>query len=115
MTEATLNISIETFKRVDLITVVGRVDSNTAPQLDGVLKEKMGDGRHNLVLNLAQVDYMSSAGLRSLVAALRDCKKNRGDVRLSQSSTRVIEVLELAGLDAMFNTYDDDTAAVGSF
>jgi len=115
MSEATLAISTEAYKRVDLITVVGRIDSSTAPQLDDVLKGLMDDGRHNLVLELAEVAYMSSAGLRALVAALRECKKNRGDVRLANLSERVQEVLHLAGLDEMFQTYDDVTAAVGSF
>ena len=115
MSEATLTISTESFKRVDLITVAGRVDSNTAPQLDEVLNGLMDDGRHNLVLQLSAVDYMSSAGLRALVAALRECKKNRGDVRLTNLSQRVKEVLDLAGLDEMFQTFDDETAAVGSF
>jgi len=115
MTDATLKINVETLKRVDLIAANGRIDSNSAPQFDQVLKEIMGAGRHNLVLDLSNVNYMSSAGLRSLVAALRECKKKRGDVRLSSPSERVSEVLELAGLDSLFQVFDDTTAAVGSF
>lgn len=115
MSDTELSISVEALKRVDLITVNGRIDSSNAHQLDNMLKESMGNGRHNLVIELSQVGYMSSAGLRSLVGALRECKKHRGDVRLANVSERVSEVLDLAGLDSLFQVYDDDTAAVGSF
>jgi anti-anti-sigma factor len=61
------------------------------------------------------VTYMSSAGLRAIVALLRESKKHRGDVRIATPSERVKEVLQLAGLDSLFDMYDDETAAVGSF
>jgi anti-anti-sigma factor len=110
-----LDISVETFKRVDLVTVAGRVDSSNASQLDSRLKDLMDNGRHKIVLELAGVHYMSSAGLRAMVAAVRESKKHRGDVRLANISERVGEVLKLAGLDAIFQVFDDKTAAVGSF
>ena len=112
---SSLNISVESMKRVDLMRVAGRVDSNTAPELDDKLKELASNGRHNIVLELSQVDYMSSAGLRALVSANKECQRNRGDVRLSSPSERVAEVLDLAGLNELFQTYEDTTQAVGSF
>ena len=115
MSESTLNITLETMKRVDLITLSGRIDSSNASELDDALKGIMDNGRYNIVLEMSGVVYMSSAGLRALVAALRECKKHRGDVRLANISERVSEVLSLAGLDSLFSTYDDVTAAVGSF
>jgi anti-anti-sigma factor len=113
MTE--LSINVESHKRVELVTVNGRIDSNSAPQFDKALKDIMEGGRHNIVLNLAEVNYMSSAGLRGMVSALRECKKNRGDVRIAAASERVNEVLELAGLDSLFQLFESSTAAVGSF
>ncbi len=115
MSESPLEITVQTMTRVDLVTVSGRVDSSSAPELDGKLKEIMGNGRYQIVLDLANVNYMSSAGLRTLVAALRECKNHNGDVRLSPPSERVAEVLELAGLASMFSTYEDTLTAVGSF
>lgn len=115
MATSTLEIDVQEMTRVDLITVKGRVDSSNAAELEEVLKERTDSGRYNLVLNLKDVNYMSSAGLRALVSALRECKRHRGDVRISQPSERIVEVLDLAGLDPLFQTYADDTAAVGSF
>jgi anti-sigma B factor antagonist len=115
MNDSSLNISVQTFKRVDLVSVTGRIDSNSAPELDSTLKEILDNGRYQIVMDLNQVNYMSSAGLRTLVATLRECKKHSGDVRLSPPSERVAEVLELAGLDPMFQIFDDKLTAVGSF
>ena len=115
MSESTLNIAVQSMTRVDLVTVEGRIDSNSAPELDAALKEILGNGRYQIVLDFAQVNYMSSAGLRTMVSALRECKKHNGDVRLSPPSERVAEVLDLAGLNSMFSSFDDTLTAVGSF
>lgn len=115
MSEPALTIDSEEMKRVDLITVRGRIDSTNASELEDALQAVMENGRYNVVLNLSDVTYMSSAGLRALVSALRESKKRRGDVRLAAPSDRVVEVLELAGLLPLFETYEDDTLAVGSF
>lgn len=115
MSESSLQIKVDSLKRVELITVSGRVDSSNANELDNKLKECMDGGHHNLVLEMSGIGYISSAGLRVIVAALRECKKHRGDVRLTNVSERVAEVLALAGLDSLFQVYDDATAAVGSF
>ena len=115
MSDTAVNVSVESMKRVDLVTVSGRIDSSNAAEFEKSLKELTETGRHKLVLNLAGVSYMSSAGLRTLVSALKECKKKSGDVRLASPSERVAEVLSLAGLDSLFQVYEDDTAAVGSF
>ncbi|MCA9997595.1 MAG: STAS domain-containing protein [Anaerolineales bacterium] len=106
-----LKIAKESLHRVDLITVSGRVNSESYTQLDAALN----DARDSVALNLAGVSYMSSAGVRVLVAKLRDCRQSGGSLVLSQPSDKVTEVLELTGLTALFSTFDNDTAAVGSF
>lgn len=115
MADSSLNISVESFKRVDVVTAVGRIDSSSAAEFDNALKSLNAEGRHNIVLELAGVNYMSSAGLRAMVSVLKECKRNRGDVRLATVSERVDEVLSLAGLDSLFSKYESTRAAVGSF
>ncbi|MCA9918008.1 MAG: STAS domain-containing protein [Anaerolineales bacterium] len=115
MSNTGMNFSVESMKRVDLVTVTGRIDSSNASEFEGGLKDLTSNGRTNLVLNLSGVTYMSSAGLRALVSTLKECKKRSGDMRLASPSERVGEVLTLAGLDSLFQVYSDDTAAVGSF
>jgi anti-sigma B factor antagonist len=112
-----MDVTIREFKNVDLVEVTGRVDSSTAPKLDQVLKGLVDKGRSRIVLDLKDVDYLSSAGLRAMISCLREVQKPifGGDLRIAQPSQRVMEVLELAGLDAVLKIYDDQVGAVGSF
>ena len=110
-----VEITVENFKRVDMVTVSGRIDGSNAGELEAAFKGLTDDGRYQLVTELSGVDYMSSAGLRALVATMRECKKHRGDLRIANPSERIQEVLSLAGLDSIFQVYDDTAAAVGSY
>jgi len=110
-----LEINIEEYKRADLIEVSGRIDGSNASQLEDAFKGLAEEGHYNMVAELSGVEYMSSAGLRALVAALRESKKHRGDLRIANPSDRMTEVLSLAGLDTIFSIYDDATAAIGSY
>ncbi len=110
-----MTVMVETLKRVAVVTVKGRVDSSNASDLDAKLQGLLDEGNANIILDMSEVEYMSSAGLRAVVSALRESKKKRGDVRLATPSARVAEVFELAGLQPLFVTYDNLTAAVGSF
>lgn len=119
MSTSDLTINVEKLKRAVMITVEGRIDSTNASELDDVLKDTINEGSNSLVVNLSKVEYMSSAGLRALVSALRECKKKRGDLVISDPSARVSEVLELAGLTTgptpLFTIYENDASAIGSF
>jgi anti-anti-sigma factor len=110
-----MDITVQALKRAQIIDVNGRIDSSNAPQLDDKLKQLRDEGNYNIVLDLSAVDYMSSAALRAIVSALRDCKRHGGDVFLANPSSRVSEVLELAGLTSLFQIFPDKTSAVGSF
>jgi anti-anti-sigma factor len=110
-----MEISTKDMKRVSLVTVGGRVDSSTAPDFEKALQSLIHANRNQIVLDLKSVEYMSSAGIRGLVSSLKAAKGGGGDVRLAQPSTRVKEVIELAGLLSIFTVYDDVTEAVGSF
>ena len=114
MTESLVDIQVEDLKRVELVKISGRIDSSNAAEFDRVLKEVVSR-KHNVVLEMSGVDYISSAGLRAMVALLRECKKHKGDVILASPSERVVEVLALAGLDSLFQIAENETAAVGSF
>jgi len=110
-----MDVKIQEMNRVDLVEVSGRVDSSTAADLGAKMNERINNGTLNIVVDLSQVDYMSSGGLRELVAALKRVKKDGGDLRLCSPSPRVREVLDLAGLDTIFQIFEEQVKAVGSF
>ena len=111
-----MEITTQEFKHCDLITIKGRVDSATAPQLAQALENANESGKYKLVVDTMGLEYMSSAGFRALLAAQRNCKKyNRGEVVLVNVPARIREALELAGFTELFKTFDDTLTAVGHF
>jgi anti-sigma B factor antagonist len=110
-----MEINVVELKRLDLLELDGRVDSNTVSTLHEVLNRRIDQDTSNIVVDLSQVTYISSAGLRELVAALKRVRKRGGDLRLCAPPMRVTEVIELTGLNSLFEIFDDQTMAVGSF
>lgn len=110
-----MEISTQDYKRVSVMKVTGRVDSVTAPDLETALKRLADSDKVHVVLDLKDVDYMSSAGLRAMVSTLKAVKQVNGDLRLASPSPRVEEVLRLAGLTSIFSVYPTREEAVGSF
>ena len=110
-----MEINVSEMKRVQLFEVIGRVDSTNASELGAALDRAADEGRTSMVLDLSGVDYMSSAGLRQMVRVLKRVKRGGGDLRIANPSERVKEVLELAGLDTIFEIYPTQVEAVGSF
>ncbi len=98
-----------------VLTARGRIDSMTAGRLGEALTTEITSGKTLLVLDLSGVDYMSSAGLRELVNALKKVKRAGGDLRLAQPSRRVREVMEMAGLDTIFLIFETSAEAVESY
>lgn len=109
-----MNINVSERDHVTLMEASGRIDSMNAHELGEALTHEIDGGHIHIVLDLAKVDYMSSAGLREIVSALKKVR-GRGDLRLAQPSPRVQEVLEMAGLDTIFQIYPSQVEAVGSY
>lgn len=77
------------------ITLNGRLDTNTAPQLDTALKEELGD-IEELILDFENLEYISSAGLRVVLAAQKIMNK-QGNMKVLNVQDMVMEVLEATG------------------
>jgi anti-sigma B factor antagonist len=110
-----MEISTQEQKRVSVMSVSGRVDSATAPDLENSLKKLVESDKTQIVLDLKDVEYMSSAGLRAMVSTLKAVKRVNGDLRLANPSPRVEEVLRLAGLTSIFSIHPTQDEAVASF
>ena len=102
---STLSIATEVRVPASIVTVSGRVDSQSAPQLDDALAQLTAGGNNKIVLDLKGVDYMSSAGLRAIVKAGQAAQKTGGELRLAAVSNEVEVVLRTVGMLQMFKLY----------
>lgn len=109
-----MEINTRDYKRVNVIRVTGRVDASVAPKFEEALRQQVDGGHAHLVLEMDGTDYISSAGVRAMISAQKALRAKGGALILSQPSARVKEVLDIAGLDALFDVYADTEAAIGS-
>ena len=111
-----MEITTSTYKHCDVVKVSGRVDSATSPQMAEVLARINDTGRFKIVMDFTGLDFISSAGLRVLIATLKNCRRyNRGDLVLAGMPENIRSVFDLAGFTSIFTIFDDVLTAVGSF
>ncbi len=104
------------YKRYTVLHVSGRIDAETSPSLEKQISKVISKGQYHVAVDLSGVDYISSAGLRVLVSALKKTRRyNRGDVRLAGLSPRLKEAFQLVGFNKLFQIFEDVEDAVGSF
>jgi anti-sigma B factor antagonist len=111
-----MEIITSSYRHCDMVKIKGRVDSSTSPTLLEALNGIMEAGRYKIILDLSGIDFISSAGLRVLIATQKNCKRyNRGEVVLAAIPSNIHSALDLAGFVPLFKIFDDGLSAVGYF
>jgi anti-sigma B factor antagonist len=112
---STLSFETDNLPSVSIMKVKGRVDSETAPELDTALTQLLNENKNKIILNLQNVEFLSSAGLRALVKALKSAQKSGGDVRLVSISEPIEVILRTVGMLQMFKMFSTNEAAADGF
>ena len=94
-------------KKKVVLYVSGRIDTNTAPELEKYIADKL-EGLKEMVLDFTKTDYISSAGLRVLLAAHKDLKKQKGRLIIKNPNDTIEEVFHITGFDQFMNIQGSD-------
>jgi anti-sigma B factor antagonist len=100
---------------VEIICPCGRLDAYTSTEVETKLNSLIDSARVQLVVSFEQLEYISSSGLRVLLATLKKVRKQHGDIKLSGLKTQVKEVFDLAGFTQLFTIVETEQKAVESF
>ena len=101
---------------VAIIDLSGRITLGEGCALvRATVKDLVQAGQINLLLNLAEVTYMDSAGLGELVGSYASITNKGGKIKLLNAQGRVAEVLNVTKLYPVFETFTDESAALRSF
>jgi len=92
-----------------VLALNGRLDVQTGPSLDAVIPES-----GSVILDLSELSYVSSAGLRSILQALKKTKSDGGSLRLCSIQPTVLKLLELSGILSLVSTYPDRVGALNT-
>lgn len=93
----------------------GRIDTEGAVDMDLALQAAVSEGKHKMVLDMANVRYIGSAGLRTMADVLTRNKEQDGDLKLAALNHKVLRVLRIIGFDKFFSIYDTPEAAIADF
>ena len=100
---------------IAIVELEGSLDTGTAPTVGNKLAELEGGGATKILVVLAAVDFVSSAGLRVLLATTKKLRKAGGDLRLCGLNETVQEVFEISGFDAILKVFTDEGQALVGF
>ncbi len=94
-----------------VVSVKGRMDAVTAPEFEKAVETMMSEGETAFVVDLAELDYISSAGLRSILALTKKLKTNGGSLHLAALQDAVREVFDISGFSSIIPVFDSVEAA----
>jgi len=106
-------------KKVDNVVVIylsGRLDVHLSAEIEKEINNVIqNEGNSHLLLNLKDVEYMSSSGLRIFVSTMRILKESKRKLKLSDMNNAVKKIFEVVELMDMFDIYDSEDEALASF
>jgi anti-sigma B factor antagonist len=111
-----LNISERRNQSVTILDLMGNIrigESNV--ELHNILRFLVEKGEKKILLNLGDVSYIDSSGLGELVAGYTTLQKAGGEMKLLNLTKRVTELMVITKLLTVFEIFDNETEAVGSF
>ena len=109
-----LSISTERHDKGTVLCINGRVDGTNADTLEGIVRDQLEAGQSALAFDFTNLSYMSSAGLRVLLIAARECHAKRGKCVSFGLSKTIADLFEISGFDRILNVRASRGEALGS-
>ncbi|MEM7444811.1 MAG: STAS domain-containing protein [Pseudomonadota bacterium] len=100
---------------VSLLSVEGRVDGATAQGVQDRVGSVVESGARKIVLNLAKVEYISSAGLRAILISAKAITAASGELRICNLHGMVRDVFDISGISNVLSVFDSETDALKGF
>jgi len=99
-------------KNTVVITVMGKIDAVTTPEFDKALTKLVAEGESTFLLNFSGLEYISSTGLRSILAAAKQLKPKGGDISFFGLKGPVKDVFRISGFGTIFKIFDTQEDAL---
>ena len=109
-----MSVQIHTAKdgKATVVQLQGKVDATSAPSVEQALIGVIDQGEKKLVIDCASLDFISSAGLRSLLLAVKKMKSAGGAIALAALQPHVKEVFDISGFSALFVIHGSKADAI---
>ncbi|MBT3260873.1 STAS domain-containing protein [bacterium] len=110
-----MEISTKKLNDIDVVHISGRLDAYTSEEAEKTINALLDKGTTKLLVDFAKVDYISSSGLRIMLASLKRLNRIKGSIKLANLKPALKEVFEISGFNQLFNFYENEEDAVKSF
>jgi len=107
-----MEIREERAGKIVIVDLKGRLDSTTSADFEKKLAAWFDDGEKQLLADLSQLEYISSAGLRAFLVGAKRASKEDGKLMLCGLQSQVKEVFDIAGFSPLFPIYESREAAL---
>ena len=99
-------------KNMKIISLEGKMDAISAPEFEEQMGEWLEQGETSFIINLGEVNYMSSAGLRSILIVAKKLKEQDGKLIFVNLREEVQKIFRISGFSSMIPTYESLEAAL---
>ena len=106
-----MRVTAEELEEVREARVEGKINSLTAPDFEKALEQAILGEPKNLIVNLEEVSFLSSAGLRSILRIAKRLEREDKTIAFAGASDLVAEVIRMSGVDRLFCIYGTTTEA----
>jgi anti-anti-sigma factor len=106
-----MEINVKKEKNAIVVAVKGRMDAVTAPEFEKNLSDLIAKGENAVLVNLGELEYISSAGLRSILSIAKKLKEKQGKILFTGLKGPVEEVFKISGFYSIFKIFDSEEAA----
>lgn len=109
------NVNRSDNDQISVLYLSGFLDAHTTPTFEDGLQTLIKEGRVKIIVNLKDLDYISSAGLGVFMGFIEVIRENGGDIKLSNLSQKVYKVFDLLGFPALYEIFDKEEEAINKF
>ena len=100
---------------IQIVSFEGNLDTNTSPEAESKINELIDAGNQKLLVNFEQLNFISSAGLRVLLATVKKLNASGGDLRICSLNPTVQEVFDISGFVTILSVKGTEEEALSSF
>lgn len=102
-------------ENVSIVYLNGYLDAHTAPDFENALQELVDEDRVRIVVNLSELNYISSAGLGVFMGFIEDIRSKGGDIKLAEPTEKVYRVFDLLGFPVLYEVFKTEGEALDKY
>jgi len=107
-----MDISTKEINGIQVVEFNGKIDSNTAPEVEQAFMSLLDSGQANLLANFENLSFISSAGLRVLLSTAKKAKASSGELRVCSLNETVQEVFDISGFSTILPVFSSEDEAL---